>query len=99
MKILHRVSFYTFEAEHEGMNIDGEGKLKLLSSKSKPFKLISKLTNKPEIYNSIKCVFNSLIESEIEEPLGNNFDTELPEYFEAWKNANNIQNDQFEKLD
>jgi len=88
LKIIHRVSFYTFEAEHDGMTIDGTGKLKLLSSNSKPFKLIKKLIPGSNIYNSIKSILNSMINNEIEEPLGNPFNTELPTYFDLWVKHN-----------
>ena len=95
LKIIHRVSCYTFEAEHDSMSIDATGKLKLTSSSSKPFKLISKLDSGNRIYKSIKHTLDSLIKSTIEEPLGNPFNSELPIYFDLWTKHHNITNLQF----
>jgi len=95
LKIIHRVSCYTFEAEHDSMVIDSAGKIKLTTSGSKPFKLISKLKSGNFIYKSIKYTLDSLIESAIEEPIGNPFNTELPIYFDLWVKHHKITNPQF----
>ncbi len=94
LKVIHRISIYTFEIEHGDIDISEDGNVKIPSSKNKPFIMYDRIGKDDSLRESVNDILQELIdEKSTEEP----FRTDLDSTFESWRKHNNIKDSRFIK--
>lgn len=60
IKVIHRLSFYTFESQHKGIELDKDGDVIIPLSKEKPWEMCQAIKSNDSISSSVRKVFDEL---------------------------------------
>jgi predicted ATP-dependent endonuclease of OLD family len=96
LKVIHRISFFTFETAHDKIELDENGNYLSGTSKDKPWLMYQKVKENDKVKKSVEAKLDELIdEKSNEEPFGNIFTVELPIKFGDWVKSNGINDLRF----
>ena len=96
LKVIHRVSLFTFETQHDKVQIDEDGNYIPIHPKSKPWFMHQRIKEESKVKESVESILDELIKSESkEEPFTENFTTDLDIVFQDWVKEHNIKDQRF----
>jgi predicted ATP-dependent endonuclease of OLD family len=61
LRVIHRLSFYTFESQHKGVEVDKKGDVIIPSSKEKPWEMYQAIKSNSSISTSVRNVLDDLL--------------------------------------
>lgn len=76
IKSIHRVSFYTFESQHEGIKLDGDMSVIIPSGKEKPWEMCDLIKSDTSVSKSVSKILKELIDTSSNQE---QFDIEFPD--------------------
>lgn len=92
LKIIHRVSMSTFEIEHQGVELNEDGDVRLPPAKDKPWIMYNLIKDDAKTKVSVERAFDDLISTDsTEEPYSKKFSEELREVFKKFVVDNKIK--------